>query len=147
DDPPAREQAVAARGRPVVEVRHVDPGRRDASLRGEGAMRLLQQRPGPRDDAIDPLAVERNRLDRLRDLAPVAPDRDLDGGLLRRLLDLAEGADELSVDAEQYVARAEEVRGRRAAHRARDGEDLAPPRAVGLVLLGPRLRQRELARG
>ena len=49
DDAPAGNQAVAARGRAVIEVRDVDAARVDAALRRELAMRLLQQRAGPRE--------------------------------------------------------------------------------------------------
>src|SRR5690606_12300331 len=144
DDPSAGEQAVTARRRAIVEIRDVNTRRRDAALHRERAMRLLQQGAGPRDDAIEVVAVELDRRDRLGDLASVPPDRHFDLGLLRRALDVAERADERAVDAEQDVAGAEEFRCRRAADRARYGEELAPPRAVRLVLPRPGLGQREL---
>ena len=116
----------AARRRAEVEEAHVDAARADAALHGELAMRRLDQRTGPRDDALDAEPVERDGARRWPVTSrPLRNTVTSTFGFCAARSACAERVDERAVDAEQDVAGAEELRGGRVRHHRRDGQHLA----------------------
>src|SRR5690606_5025520 len=129
-DPSASPQLIARGGRAVREVGNEDALRSYTALGRERAMRSLQHRAGPYDDAVERRALQcdRGHFDRL--LRPVAQDDGTHARLLNRALDLAEAIHDLPVDCEDEVSRTQDAVSRRSAHEAGDAQDLAPFRAV-----------------
>ena len=102
--------------------------------------------PGPDQHPIDVAAVQRHRVHLQGLLGAVAPDRDIDRGLLHRPLHLAEAIDHFAVDGEQQIARLEQRRGGRPGHQPVDAEHLAALRVVLLESPHPLVGQSQLAR-
>ena len=116
DDAAARPQLIARRRRAVREVRDEHAVRLDAALRRKRAMRLLQHRARPHEDAIEIAAAERDgrHIDDLLLARRASTVRRTDGFCTARSTSRKRFTID-AVDIEEQIARAQQLRRRRAA--------------------------------